>query len=236
MTSSTLIIALVILYVIHIVLVLLNLPFYKNIIRKIKYVITGNVPSLVIFIFFLVLVIPLLMKGFGKEQYLEDLIKIYVPYSKIVGTVALPIIIFVFGALINSKLDWQNHDISLIKQFQEVFFSENKEKRLLGFQYVKQIKNEEMRYNLRSYIIWDIINHHISKPENSGQKFKFDPYGAREWFDLIENFKHMKKIDKYKANNDLKFIELKASSIFKEYCKEEEINKLIKFIQDESAR
>ncbi len=135
------------------------------------------------------------------------------------ASVAVPLIIFYFGsriqtetASINQKLDWKKHDLSIMQEFQTIYF--DKDKRGLSLRYVNLIKDPNTKKQLRGFINWDILYGNLAIPNHcTNQSFKFDSTNL-DWHWLGENVvasfsEDSKNIDSYLATRTQSFVDFK---------------------------
>jgi hypothetical protein len=184
--------------------------------------------------FSLFILSPYLLRRLYRDTF-KDNLDIYTSVSKIVAAIAIPLIIFIVGsqiqvetASINQKLDWQKHDLSIVQEFQTIYFVNDK--RGLSLRYVALIKDPNTKNQVRSFINWDILYRNIAIPKyRKDRSFTFDSTNL-DWHWLGENLRSyfiedMRNIEPYR------FTRKKALIDFKDYAMPDQINAVFDWIE-----
>ena len=90
--------------------------------------------------------------------------------GRVLGTVAIPIVIGVLGIIINATLTSETRDADLLQRFNNTYYFEgNQNSRRLSIYYIRLINNEQTKYELRQFVIWDSLERNVTN------EFIFNP-------------------------------------------------------------
>jgi hypothetical protein len=163
-------------------------------------------------------------------------LKVIESLSKIVGLIAIPIIITIIGGniqenvvRIQQQVDWQKHDLSILQEFQKLYFDDDK--RGLSLHYVNLIHDNQTSVQLRRFIIWNTLNRNIMIKQNTGKSsFKFDT-NVIDWHYLGENIESLFKLNKDSITYYKKVKKI-APNTFKDYGSAIEVNAIFHWLEE----
>ena len=156
----------------------------------------------------------------NKERKSRDWLDII----DIAGRAAIPIVIFVMGLIVNNQLTSATRDVDVVQRFSSLYYYEGQQdSRRLSIYYIRLIDNEQTRYELRKFVIWDTLEKNITNG------FSFNP-DFPDWHMVGDAVLDMINDDPSSAR--IFWCDLKSTALERWQSEETELFKLFEWIDD----
>lgn len=91
--------------------------------------------------------------------------------GRVIGSIAIPILIGFFGLMVNNRLTTETRDVDVVQRFSNIYYYEgNQDSRRLSIYYIRLIDNPQTRYELRQFVIWDALERNVVSGFNFDQE------------------------------------------------------------------
>lgn len=93
-------------------------------------------------------------------------------FIDVLSRLAIPIVLAVVGWSVNNQLTVAARDVDVVQRFSNLYYYEgHQDSRRLSIYYIRLIDNQQTKYELRNFVIWDtleksITNTFIFNPES----------------------------------------------------------------------
>lgn len=136
----------------------------------------------------------------------------------------IPAVLIVFGWIINNRLTAQTRDVDVVQRFSNIYYYEgNQDSRRLSVYYIRLINDDQTRYELRQFVIWDTLERNITN------NFSFNPELA-DWHMVGDAVFDMAEDDPRRAK--IFWCDLKSTALERWPAQETELSKLFDWIEN----